>query len=64
MNKSGWSLILFALLFVVAAPLHAQSGCTDSPENPTVVLGLVGSAGACFSMIRARMKARRVPPAQ
>jgi XrtJ-associated TM-motif-TM protein len=39
--------------------LHAQDGCTDSPENPTVVLALVGSAGALFSMLRTRMKARR-----
>jgi XrtJ-associated TM-motif-TM protein len=40
-------------------PLHAQTGCTDSPENPTVVLALVGSAGALFSAVRARVKARR-----
>ena len=48
-----------ALILVIAAPLHAQTGCTDSPENPTVVLGLVGGAGALFSVVRARMKARR-----
>jgi len=44
---------------LVAAPLRAQTGCTDSPENPTVVLALVGSAGALFSTVRARLKARR-----
>jgi XrtJ-associated TM-motif-TM protein len=48
-----------AVLIAVVAPLHAQTGCTDSPENPTVVLALVGSAGALFSARRARMKARR-----
>ena len=47
------------LLVMIAAPLQAQTGCTDSPENPTVVLGLVGGAGALFSVVRARMKARR-----
>jgi XrtJ-associated TM-motif-TM protein len=51
------------LFLLVAAPLRAQDGCTDSPENPTVVLALVGSAGALFSAarakLRARMKARR-----
>jgi XrtJ-associated TM-motif-TM protein len=48
-----------AFMLLVAAPLRAQTGCTDSPENPTVVLALVGGAGALFSAVRARMKARR-----
>jgi XrtJ-associated TM-motif-TM protein len=30
----------------MALPLRAQTGCDDSPEDPTVVLALVGSAGA------------------
>jgi XrtJ-associated TM-motif-TM protein len=53
-------LFLFVAVFVLAAtPLYAQTGCTDSPENPTIVLALVGSAGGLFSMVRARAKARR-----
>jgi XrtJ-associated TM-motif-TM protein len=48
-----------ATALLMAAPLYAQTGCTDSPENPTVVLALVGGAGALFSVVRARMKARR-----
>ena len=48
-----------AFLLLVALPLHAQTGCTDSPENPTIVLALVGSAGALFSTVRMRLKARR-----
>jgi XrtJ-associated TM-motif-TM protein len=48
-----------AAVLLVAAPLYAQTGCTDSPENPTVVLALVGGAGALLSAVRARMKARR-----
>jgi len=48
-----------ALVLLVAAPLYGQTGCTDSPENPTVVLALVGGAGALFSAVRARVKARR-----
>ena len=47
------------MFLLVAAPLHAQTGCTDSPENPTVVLALVGSAGALFSALRNRIKAQR-----
>ena len=46
-------------MLLVAAPLRAQTGCLDSPENPTVVLALVGGAGALFSAVRARMRARR-----
>ena len=46
---------------VLAVPMlaHAQTGCTDSPENPTVVLALVASAGALISTARTRYKARR-----
>ena len=59
MNRSLLNFLWVALLLSVALPLRAQGGCDDSPENPTVVLALVGSAGALFSTIRARLKARR-----
>jgi XrtJ-associated TM-motif-TM protein len=55
------SMIVFlgcAATVLAAAPLYGQSGCTDSPENPTVVLALVGGAGALFSAVRARLRAR------
>ena len=60
------SLLLFGIAFLlaVALPLHAQdggvdSGCDDSPENPTAILAVVGSAGAFLAAGRARYKARR-----
>ncbi|WP_263367708.1 PExPT-CTERM protein [Edaphobacter bradus] len=55
------SFLVFALaLFVTAAlPLHAQDGCVNSPENPTAILAVVGSAGAFFVSARARINARR-----
>jgi XrtJ-associated TM-motif-TM protein len=56
------SMIVFlgcAVMVLVAAPLYGQTGCTDSPENPTVVLALVGGAGALFSVVRSRIRARR-----
>jgi XrtJ-associated TM-motif-TM protein len=59
MTKSALAILGCALFLSVALPLHAQSGCTDSPENPTVVLALVGSAGAIFSTMRSRLRARR-----
>jgi XrtJ-associated TM-motif-TM protein len=53
--------VAFLTMAVLAFPVlaHAQSGCTDSPENPTVVLALVGGAGAFFTNVRRRLKARR-----
>lgn len=48
-----------AVVLLVASPLYGQSGCTDSPENPTLVLALVGGAGALYSTVRTRLKARR-----
>lgn len=59
MKKTPLSLLGLALLFAVALPLHAQGGCVNSPENPTAVLAIVGSAGAFFASARARIKARR-----
>ena len=59
MKKITFLLIGSALLFSIALPLHAQSGCVTSPENPTAILAVVGSAGAFFVSARARIKARR-----
>lgn len=36
----------FALMLLPVLPLRAQTGCDDSPEDPTVFLALVGGAGA------------------
>jgi len=45
-----------AALFIVCAPLYAQGGCVNSPENPTAVLALVGSAGAFLLAARGRFR--------
>jgi XrtJ-associated TM-motif-TM protein len=49
----------FALMLAAALPLRAQTGCDDSPEDPTIALALVGGAGALVSVAWARVKARR-----
>ena len=59
MKKSALKFLSIAFLLAVAIPLHAQGGCDNSPENPTAILALVGSAGAFFASARARIKARR-----
>ena len=59
MKKTCLVLAGIALLSSVALPLHAQDGCVSSPENPTAILAVVGSAGAFFVSVRARIKSRR-----
>ena len=59
MKKSTLLVLCSAVLLVAAAPVYAQGGCLNSPENPTVVLALVGSAGAFVASARARFKALR-----
>ncbi|MBB5328910.1 PExPT-CTERM protein [Tunturibacter psychrotolerans] len=59
MKKTWFVLAGIALVSSVALPLHAQDGCVNSPENPTAILAVVGSAGAFFVSVRARIKARR-----
>jgi XrtJ-associated TM-motif-TM protein len=41
-----WAVLALTLIFAAAFPLRAQGGCVDSPEDPTVMLGLVAGAGA------------------
>ncbi len=50
-------LPLFAVV-AAALPLHAQVGCTNSPENPTIVLALIGTAGAFLASARRRFTKR------
>ena len=48
MKKTPLLLFGTALLFLVTVPAHATGGCVNSPENPTAILAVVGSAGAFF----------------
>jgi XrtJ-associated TM-motif-TM protein len=46
--KTFLRFAFFGTLFLIPALAHAQSGCVNSPECPTAVLGLVGAAGAAL----------------
>ena len=47
----------FALMLAAALPLRAQTGCDDSPEDPTIFLALVGGAGSlAMSLWRSRSR--------
>jgi XrtJ-associated TM-motif-TM protein len=59
MKKFSLLLTGLALMLSVSAAANAQTGCVNSPENPTVVLALVGSASAFVASARARFRARR-----
>ena len=54
--KTVLPVVLLLMLSVVR--LHAQDGgdldgCTDSPENPTLILGFIASAGS-IGFVQAR----------
>jgi XrtJ-associated TM-motif-TM protein len=41
-------IALLGSLVLIPAVAHAQNGCTNSPECPTAILGLVGTIGAAL----------------
>jgi len=53
-------IILTAVVVFAAAatPLYAQGGCIDSPENPTALLAIVGSAGAFIASATRRFRSK------
>jgi len=53
--------MLMVGMAVLAVPMlvRAQTGCSDSPEDPTLILALVASAGALVHAARVRFNARR-----
>jgi XrtJ-associated TM-motif-TM protein len=57
-NKFRALLVVIAVMCIPVL-VRAQTGCEDSPEDPTLVLALVASAGALVTVARARFKARR-----
>ena len=59
MKKVFLLVLVTAAMFATTTALYAQGGCTDSPENPTAILAVVGTAGGFFVVARARFRARR-----
>jgi XrtJ-associated TM-motif-TM protein len=53
------SLLLALMLAAVVLPVRAQTGCEDSPEDPTIVLALVGGLGALAASVRAARSRKR-----
>ncbi|MGB7983992.1 MAG: PExPT-CTERM protein [Terracidiphilus sp.] len=67
MKKFAYIIVPAALFFLVTSlPVHAADpkvkGCTDSPEIPTALLGLVaGVASAGYFQIRRQIGRRKKP---
>jgi len=57
--KNSKYVVLAVLVLAATLKLHAQGGCVDSPEDPTVVLGLLGAAGMAGVVLRNRIMARK-----
>ena len=55
MNRAGFRFLYAGLVVLAAMPVFAQGGCTNSPENPTAILGLVGAAGLFYSPIKGKL---------
>lgn len=53
-------MLVVLVAFAVASPAMAQGGgvdtCKNSPENPTAILALVGSAGGALVAVRTRLR--------
>jgi XrtJ-associated TM-motif-TM protein len=62
MIKFRYAVLSAITLLFVSASLHAQGhgrGCDDSPEAPTALLMLVGSAGMFYGPYLLRKVLRR-----
>jgi XrtJ-associated TM-motif-TM protein len=58
--KYGLPVIVVLAAFAAGSSARAQSGsvdsCNNSPENPTAILALVGSAGGVLVAVRSRLR--------
>jgi XrtJ-associated TM-motif-TM protein len=57
MNKNKTLLAVGLTLIAAAAiPLRAQTGCVDSPEDPTIFLALVACGGVIIASLRGSIR--------
>jgi len=54
-----YAFLLALTLVAIALPLRAQTGCDQSPEDPTIVLALLGGAGALWAGLRSARPGKR-----
>jgi hypothetical protein len=49
-----WNRLLMVTVLTLLVPLCAYANGRKSPENPTIVLGLIGGIGLTWKYVRAR----------
>ena len=55
-DRKQFARLAVALTALAATPAFAQlSGCANSPENPTWILGLLGGAAASTPWLRGKL---------
>ena len=54
-------LAVLALALGCTIPAFAQSGCDDSPENPTLILAMLAGGVYGANSLRDRLRLRRPP---
>jgi len=59
MKRLKFLIAVGTVLVATSLRLHAQTGCEDSPENPTAILALIGSVAALGDYARRRFLAGR-----
>lgn len=57
-NIAAIATVIATVIGLWSSPAFALGGCTDSPENSSLILGLLGGAVAALPLIRARFKSR------
>ena len=60
MKKSSLFAVL-AVALLCTLPALAQSGCDDSPENPTLILAALAGGVYSANSLRMRLRSRRQP---
>jgi len=53
-NKVRFIILVVFTLLSASNLLHAQGGCTDSPEAPTGILMIVGTVGMFYGSLLMR----------
>jgi hypothetical protein len=59
-NVAMFAVVIAIVVGFWSSPSLAFGGCVvASPENPSLILGLLGGAVAALPLLRARLKSRR-----
>ena len=58
-SKAILTFIAVSFVVLTTRSAYALGGCVDSPEDPTVVMGMLGLGAAAAPMVWTRVKSLR-----